>query len=119
LVSDETIDAVRHCIAELVANSQVHTRPSLDRREITCHLVIGPARNIRVEVIDAGSPGKVPASRRVHADDESGRGLSQVVNGYADSWGHEQRSPCESVTWFEVNDAAGSPANEAVLQSTG
>jgi anti-sigma regulatory factor (Ser/Thr protein kinase) len=121
LVGDETIDAVRHCVAELVANSQVHTRPNLDRGEITCHLMIGMTRgvSIRVEVIDAGSPGKEPTSRRVGADDESGRGLSQVVDGYADAWGHEQRSPHESVTWFVVNDSAGDRANECVLAADG
>lgn len=108
LVDDETIYAIRICVSELVTNSQVHTRPTMDRKEITCHLQISTpdAVSIRVEVIDAGSPGKAPTSRRVNPDDESGRGLSQVVKGYADSWGHEQRSPHESVTWFEVKEGA-------------
>src|SRR5262245_24810671 len=53
-VDDETIEAVVVCFSELVTNSQVHTRPSPDRKEITCRLRITTA--IRGEVIDAGSP---------------------------------------------------------------
>ena len=97
------------CFSELVTNSQVHTRPSLDRKEITCRLRIATAGGvwIRGEVIDAGSPGKTPTTRRANAHDEDGRGLSQVVNGYADAWGYEQESPHEHMTWFQVHDGTG------------
>lgn len=62
---------------------------------------------IRGEVIDAGSPDKAPTSRQVNADDEAGRGLSQVVNGYADAWGYEQSSLHECMTWFSVRHQTG------------
>jgi hypothetical protein len=104
-VGDETIEAVVVCFSELVTNSQVHTRPSPDRKEITCRLRITTA--IRGEVIDAGSPGKAPTARQVNADDETGRGLSQVVNGYADAWGYEQSSLHEGRTWFSVHHGTG------------
>ena len=108
-VDDETIEAVVVCFSELVTNSQVHTRPSLDRKEITCRLRITTAgiAGIRGEVIDAGSPGKVSTSRQVNAEDEAGRGLSQVVNGYADAWGYEQSSLHEGMTWFSVLHGTG------------
>ena len=121
-MDDETIDAIRVCITELVTNSHMHTQPTLDRQEITCHLMIttdGQVKNIRVEVIDAGSPGKTPTSRPVDDCDESGRGLSQVVKGYADSWGHEQRSPSDCVTWFAVQDSASRLADGAALATEG
>lgn len=95
--------------SEIVTNSQLHTRPSLDRKEITCRLRIttGGIVEIRGEVIDAGSPGRAPAARQVNADDEAGRGLSQVVNGYADAWGYEQSSLHEGTTWFSVHQGTG------------
>jgi anti-sigma regulatory factor (Ser/Thr protein kinase) len=116
IVDDDTIDAVRICISELVTNSQVHTHPTTARKEITCHLLIctDDTVNIRVEVIDAGSPGNAPTSLPVGANDESGRGLSQVVNSYADAWGYEQKSPHECVTWFEISGRNGHLANMAV-----
>jgi len=109
LVGDETIDAVVVCVSELVTNSQVHTRPSLDRKEITCRLKITTAGGVRIrgEVIDAGSPGEAPTSRQVNADDEAGRGLSQVVSGYAGAWGYEQSSLHEGMTWFIVHTERG------------
>ena len=109
LVGDETIDAVVVCVSELVTNSQVHTRPSLDRKEITCRLKITTAGGVRIrgEVIDAGSPGEAPTSRQVNADDEAGRGLSQVVSGYAGAWGYEQSSLHEGMTWFIVHHGTG------------
>jgi anti-sigma regulatory factor (Ser/Thr protein kinase) len=105
-IGAETIDAVVICISELVTNAQVHTRPTLDRKEITCRLEIIPGRvvNIWGEVIDAGSPGKTPRSQQVDGYDESGRGLSQVVTSYADGWGYERVSHHECKTWFKVHD---------------
>jgi hypothetical protein len=57
-VDGESVDAVLSCFSELVSNSQMHTSPSLDRKEITCRLVITMAGVVKVrgEVIDAGSP---------------------------------------------------------------
>jgi anti-sigma regulatory factor (Ser/Thr protein kinase) len=120
-VGNETTYAVLLCISELVTNAHVHTKPSRDREEITCHLVIitGETVRVRVEVIDAGSPSKTPKARKVDACAESGRGLSQVVAGYADSWGYEQRSPHDCVTWFEVVDGADRRVDGAVLVADG
>jgi hypothetical protein len=89
----------------------------LARKEITCGLVTitDDAVTVRVEVIDAGSPDKTPTSCQVDVCDDFGRGLSQVVSNYADSWGHLQRAPHDSVTWFEVKDRTGRLADDAVL----
>jgi hypothetical protein len=92
VVDDEAIDNVVRCFAELVSNSQVHTGPSLDRKEITCRLVMTMAEvvTIRGEVIDAGSPDKRPTARQVGSYADTGRGLSQVVKACADEWGYER-----------------------------
>lgn len=109
VVDDETIDDVVRCFAEAVSNSQVHTDPSLDRKEITCRLVMTMAEvvTIRGEVIDAGSPDKRPTARQVSPYADTGRGLSQVVKACADEWGYERTPTGEGTTWFIVRSRPG------------
>lgn len=75
---------VEQCVSELVTNGFQHTEsPTVSIA------VLGSGAAVRIEVVDAGAPGKGPHLRRPPDNDQfvRGRGL-HLVNGLAEGrWG--------------------------------
>lgn len=97
--------AVELCLDELTANSFQHT----DSATVTIRVLRAP-RAIRVEVHDAGAPGRVPHLRSAPDNDECehGRGL-HVVNALSRGrWGSGAAGANgRQRTWFEIGTGPG------------
>lgn len=90
---------VEQCLSELVTNSFQHT----DSKTVSV-AVLSCGSAMRVEVTDAGSPGRRPHLRGAPDNDEfvRGRGL-HLVNGLSGGrWGSWVGDAGQRTTWCEV-----------------
>jgi anti-sigma regulatory factor (Ser/Thr protein kinase) len=89
---------VELCLDELIVNSLLHT----DTEKVSV-LVLAGDSTIRVEVVDAGAPGKAPHMRENpdNSESETGRGL-HVVNALTNgNWG-SRTGEAGRMTWAQV-----------------
>lgn len=89
-------EAAEMITSELATNAVRHSR-SRHGGNATARFLIGEGFG-RIEMIDDGADAApIPEDER----DERRRGLSAVVNGYADKWGHDAEAG-QSVYWAEL-----------------
>lgn len=95
---ERALESVELMVSELATNCIRHERTSF-------HVaVLHSARQIRVEVTDAGLG--VPMMRSPGPDEPSGRGL-QIVHMLSDQWGVQPETPSGKTVWFTLNAPAG------------
>lgn len=94
--------AVALVVGELAANAVRHGR--VPGRDFGLRLALDPTAGlVRVEVTDAASEKRLPATPpSPHPDGESGRGLL-LVDVLAVRWGSVPRRPVGKTVWAEVN----------------
>ncbi|MER8001963.1 ATP-binding protein [Streptomyces sp. NPDC095613] len=100
--------AVALVVAELAANAVRHAR--VPGRDVGLRLALDTAAGlVRVEVADAASAKRLPATAPSSAPEgESGRGLL-LVDVLAVRWGAAPRHPLGKTVWAEISVPSSSP----------
>lgn len=101
VLTDETLDALRLCVSELVTNA---VRYGNAGPELGVIVIQRYRHAIRIEVIDQGNTGgHVPEIMAAGVDQDGGRGLF-MVDAFATSWGAVREADGGHVLWCEVQN---------------
>ncbi|MFC4588198.1 ATP-binding protein [Sphaerisporangium corydalis] len=103
----QEVDEAELLVSELFTNAVRHSRSGSRPHGLVTLVVTEHTGSVRIEVIDEGSPERVPSVQDADVDGDGGRGL-WLVEQIASTWGVRENLTGRAV-WFEISDSRSGP----------